>query len=60
MSEKKTDNEFSTGEVSAKVIFEDQDTVRRLCGPNDKHLRLLKRKLGVQMSMRGDELSIKG
>jgi phosphate starvation-inducible PhoH-like protein len=60
MSEKKTDDEMSNDEVSAKVTFEDQDTLRRLCGPNDKHLRLLRRKLGVQMSMRGDELSIKG
>ena len=47
-------------EATAKIVFDDQSTLRQLCGPNDKHLRLVRRKLGVQLSMRGNELSIKG
>lgn len=45
---------------TAKVVFEDQDTLRKLRGPNDDHFRLLQRRLGVQLVLRGNECTISG
>ncbi|OLO38890.1 phosphate starvation-inducible protein PhoH [Alkalihalophilus pseudofirmus] len=46
-----------------KVIpleIKDQNEVQRLYGPNDAHLKRIEEKLGVQITTRGEDLSVKG
>ncbi|WP_209123040.1 PhoH family protein [Alkalihalobacillus sp. BA299] len=46
-----------------KVIpleIKDQNEVQRLYGPNDAHLKRIEEKLDVQITTRGEDLSIKG
>ncbi|MFV8826697.1 PhoH family protein [Alkalihalobacterium sp. APHAB7] len=40
--------------------IKDQNEVQRLYGPNDAHLKRIEEKLGVQITTRGEDLSIKG
>jgi phosphate starvation-inducible PhoH-like protein len=43
---------------SVKLDFPDNDKVRALCGAHNEHLKLIERRLGVQLGMRGGQLMI--
>ncbi|MDE5413898.1 MAG: PhoH family protein [Bacillaceae bacterium] len=40
--------------------IKDQNEVQRLYGPNDSHLKRIEEKLNVQITTRGEDLSVKG
>ena len=42
------------------ITFEDAEAFRRLCGAGDDHLRLIRRKLGIAISARGNECHLQG
>jgi len=45
---------------SARVEFEDVDKVRALCGAHNEHLKLVERRLGVQVGSRGLQILLSG
>jgi phosphate starvation-inducible PhoH-like protein len=45
---------------TARVEFEDNDHVRALCGAHNEHLKLVERRLGVQVGSRGSQLVLSG
>jgi phosphate starvation-inducible PhoH-like protein len=45
---------------SVSLTFEDQDTFQCVRGPNDTHLRLIQRKLGVTIAVRGNTCQLRG
>ena len=46
--------------ISARIDFEDNDKVRALCGAHNEHLKLIERRLGVQVGSRGGQIVIAG
>jgi len=42
----------------ARIDFTDNDRVRALCGVNGEHLKLVERRLGVQLGLRGGQIVI--
>ena len=47
-------------EIARVLQFDDADAFRRLCGASDDHLRLIRRKLGIGISARGNECHLQG
>jgi phosphate starvation-inducible PhoH-like protein len=47
-----------TPRPSARLEFQDNDRVRALCGVNGEHLKLVERRLGVQLGLRGGQLVV--
>jgi len=45
---------------TARLDFEDNDTVRALCGAHNEHLKLIERRLGVQVGSRGGQIVVSG
>jgi phosphate starvation-inducible PhoH-like protein len=45
---------------TARVEFEDNDHVRALCGAHNENLKLVERRLGVQVGSRGSQLVLSG
>jgi len=45
---------------TARVEFEDNDKVRALCGAHNEHLKLVERRLGVQVGSRGLQILLSG
>jgi len=43
---------------SARLDFPDNDRVRALCGVHGEHLKLIERRLGVQLGLRGGQLIV--
>ncbi len=43
---------------SARLEFADNDRVRALCGAHGEHLKLIERRLGVQIGLRGGQLNL--
>ena len=43
---------------TARLDFEDNDMVRALCGAHNEHLKLIERRLGVQVGSRGGQIVI--
>jgi len=43
---------------TARIDFPDNDRVRALCGVNGEHLKLVERRLGVQLGLRGGQLVV--
>jgi phosphate starvation-inducible PhoH-like protein len=43
---------------TARVEFPDNDKVRVLCGTHDEHLKLIEKRLGVQIGSRGGQLLV--
>ena len=50
----------ATAQKTAKLDFEDNDKVRVLCGAHNEHLKLVERRLGVQVGSRGGQLVVAG
>ena len=44
----------------SELDFDDAEAFRRVCGPNDEHLRLLEARLAVQVHARGNTLRVEG
>jgi phosphate starvation-inducible PhoH-like protein len=44
----------------ARLDFPDNDRVRALCGVHGEHLKLVERRLGVQLGLRGGQLVVTG
>jgi phosphate starvation-inducible PhoH-like protein len=49
-----------TDEKTVRILFDDQGLFQLLRGPNDEHFRLLNKRLGAQIVVRGNECSIRG
>ncbi|MEC8024371.1 MAG: PhoH family protein [Myxococcota bacterium] len=47
-------------EADRVIKFDDAEAFRRLCGAGDDHLRLIRRKLGIAISARGNECHLQG
>ncbi|MFT7623541.1 MAG: phosphate starvation-inducible PhoH-like protein [Myxococcota bacterium] len=47
-------------EKTVRLEFEDLKVIRALCGVNEANVRLLQRRVGVTMSIRGGEVVIRG
>jgi phosphate starvation-inducible PhoH-like protein len=45
---------------SARLDFPDNDRVRALCGAHNEHLKLVEKRLGVQLGLRGGQLIVAG
>jgi phosphate starvation-inducible PhoH-like protein len=45
---------------TTRLEFEDNDKVRVLCGAHNEHLKLVERRLGVQVGSRGGQLVVSG
>jgi phosphate starvation-inducible protein PhoH and related proteins len=45
---------------SLRIEFPDNDRVRALCGAQSEHLKLIERRLGVQLGLRGGQLIVAG
>jgi len=45
---------------TVRVEFEDNDKVRALCGAHNEHLKLVERRLGVQVGSRGQQILLSG
>ncbi|MFL5300511.1 MAG: PhoH family protein [Anaeromyxobacteraceae bacterium] len=45
---------------TARLEFQDNDKVRVLCGTHNEHLKLVERRLGVQVGSRGGQLVVSG
>jgi len=45
---------------SARLDFPDNDRVRALCGVHGEHLKLIEKRLGVQLGLRGGQLIVGG
>jgi phosphate starvation-inducible PhoH-like protein len=45
---------------TARVEFDDNDKVRALCGAHNEHLKLVERRLGVQVGSRGQQILLSG
>jgi len=43
---------------SARLDFPDNDRVRALCGAHNEHLKLIERRLGVQLGLRGGQVLV--
>jgi phosphate starvation-inducible PhoH-like protein len=43
---------------TARLDFQDNDKVRALCGAHSEHLKLIERRLGVQLGLRGGQIVI--
>jgi phosphate starvation-inducible PhoH-like protein len=43
---------------TARLEFEDNDKVRALCGAHNEHLKLMEKRLGVQLGLRGGQLVV--
>ncbi len=50
----------SMKEADRVIKFDDAEAFRRLCGAGDDHLRLIRRKLGIAISARGNECHLQG
>ncbi len=46
--------------VSKKISFPDNELLRSLCGEQNTHLRLLEKKIGVSLNLRGNVVLLKG
>jgi phosphate starvation-inducible PhoH-like protein len=46
--------------TNARLEFEDNEKVRALCGAHNDHLKLIERRLGVQVGSRGGQLVVAG
>ena len=44
----------------SRIDFPDNDRVRALCGVHNEHLKLIERRLGVQLGLRGGQLVVAG
>ena len=45
---------------TARIEFDDNDRVRALCGAHNEHLKLIERRLGVQVGSRGGQIVVAG
>jgi phosphate starvation-inducible PhoH-like protein len=45
---------------TARLEFDDNDNVRSLCGAHNEHLKLIERRLGVQVGSRGGQIVLSG
>jgi phosphate starvation-inducible protein PhoH and related proteins len=45
---------------TARIDFDDNDKVRVLCGAHNEHLKLIERRLGVQVGSRGGQIVVSG
>ncbi len=45
---------------TARLDFDDNDKVRTLCGAHNEHLKLIERRLGVQLGSRGGQILLSG
>jgi phosphate starvation-inducible protein PhoH and related proteins len=45
---------------TARIDFDDNDKVRVLCGAHNEHLKLVERRLGVQVGSRGGQIVVSG
>jgi phosphate starvation-inducible PhoH-like protein len=45
---------------SLRIELPDNDRVRALCGAHNEHLKLIERRLGVQLGLRGGQLTVGG
>ena len=52
--------EAASGHSTARIRFDDNNLARDLFGVQDEHIRSLEKKLGVQIDVRGTDVSIKG
>jgi phosphate starvation-inducible PhoH-like protein len=43
---------------TARLEFADNDKVRALCGAHNEHLKLMERRLGVQLGLRGSQIVV--
>jgi phosphate starvation-inducible PhoH-like protein len=43
-----------------KLAFDDPEALQALCGPNNSRLKLIERTAGVELNLRGNEVSIEG
>jgi phosphate starvation-inducible PhoH-like protein len=43
-----------------KLTFDDPEALQALCGPNNSRLKLIERTAGVELNLRGNEVSIEG
>jgi phosphate starvation-inducible PhoH-like protein len=43
---------------TARLEFSDNDKVRALCGAHNEHLKLIERRLGVQLGLRGGQIVV--
>jgi phosphate starvation-inducible PhoH-like protein len=50
----------ATALQTARLEFQDNDKVRVLCGTHNEHLKLVERRLGVQVGSRGGQLVVSG
>jgi len=46
--------------LTARLEFEDNDRVRALCGAHNENLKLIERRLGVQVGSRGQQVVLQG
>ena len=47
-------------EKVSRLVVEDPSIFQRLCGANDEYLRVIGRRLGAQLSARGNEVAVRG
>ncbi len=40
--------------------LDNQDALQRLCGPNDQHLKIIEKRLGIAVNARGNEIVVEG
>ena len=50
----------ATERKTARLDFDDNDKVRSLCGAHNEHLKLIERRLGVQLGSRGGQIVLSG
>ncbi len=50
----------ATERKTARLDFDDNDKVRSLCGAHNEHLKLIERRLGVQVGSRGGQIVLSG
>ncbi len=55
-----TSESFAVTHRTATLSFDDRDAFRSLCGPSDKHLKLISDLLDVAVSPRGNTVSLAG
>lgn len=55
---KKTNSETAAG--SKKLSFPDLEAVRALCGEQNAHLRLMEKKIGLTVNVRGNQIALQG
>ena len=49
-----------SSEKTKTLTFDDADVFQNLCGTNDAHMRLIRRRLGVGIAVRGNECHLSG